>query len=109
MINIREDTIFLCGVDGARLKLVQGKYSLYYRCEKYEVANRTVEDGSPCMNRISLKDQDTLFEKLEEMQENGKLTEGESGNYMHLLYEIKKIDEDYLEVYVINKYKVKLD
>lgn len=108
MVDIREDTIFLCGVDGKMFALTSGKYSFYYRCENYELSNRKMGENKPCMNRLSLKDQEILFKKLEEMQSSGTLVEGTSGRIINLAFEIKKIEEHYLEVYVINTYKIPL-
>lgn len=104
MIDIRNDTIFLCGVDGKRLELTNGKHSLYYRCPCYRRENR--EDDDVCMNRISLKDQESLFNELEQLQKNNCLFYGQGGRAGHLAYEIKDAEKDYLAVYVLNTYKI---
>jgi hypothetical protein len=108
MRDIREDAIFFCGVDGARFFLTKGKYSLYYRCPKYELKNRE-GDEVVCMNRLSIDDQELLFSELEDLDDEDKIKEGLTGQIRHLLYEIVDVNEDYIKVYVINKNKIKLD
>lgn len=107
-MNIKEDTVFRCGIDGKPFKLVLGKHSLYYRCPNYELAERGA-GNKVCMNRMSLKDVNMLCDELEKMQKENRLAVGEGGKRIHLLYEIEEIDEDYLSVYVINTHKIKIE
>lgn len=107
MRNIKEETIICCGVDGDMLRLCPGKYSLYYRCPRYEFKNRN-RDEKVCMNRLSLSDAEIIYSVLEDMEDEGRLKAGESGRIMHLAYEIAEVNEMYIKVYVINHKKVKL-
>lgn len=103
-INIREDTVFLCGADGKRLHLVNGRHSLYYRCPNYERENRK-PDEDVCMNRMSLLEQERMFHELEKVKDSGCLKPEKRGRVMGFVYEIYEMDERYLSVYVINKNK----
>lgn len=107
MRDVREDAIFFCGVDGARFMLTRGKYSMYYRCPKYELKNR-VGDEQVCMNRLSLDDEQLLYSELEDLDDEGKIQEGVVGKVRHLMYSIDEVNESYIKVYVINKNKIKL-
>lgn len=107
MRDVRADAIFFCGVDGARLMLTRGKYSMYYRCPKYELKNR-VGDETVCMNRLSLDDEELLYSELEDLDDEDNIKEGISGKIRHLMYQVAEVNSSYIKVYVINKNKVKL-
>ena len=108
MDDIRENTIIKCGIDGKMLKLVNGKYSLYYRCPDYEFSERGT-GKNVCMNRLSFKDRDIIYSELENLNTAGRLVVGAKGKKMHLAYEIAEIDTDYIAVYVINTLKIKIN
>lgn len=103
----KDDIIFRCGICGKPFKLVNGKYSLYYRCPNYELIERGA-GKKPCMNRMSLKDEDILFEELRKMNDSGKLEPGNGSRKINLVYKIHEKEDDYLSVYVINTFKIKL-
>ena len=107
MRDIRNETILLCGVDGARFKLVDGKYSTYYRCPKYELVHR-INDEKVCMNRLSLDDAKLIYSELEEMEEDGSLKAGNGGRIYHLQYKIAQITEHFITVFVVNMKKIKI-
>ena len=86
---------FFCGVDGDRLMLTKGKYSLYYRCPRYELKNRKGDEGV-CMNRLSIDDQELMFSELENLDDDDEIVKGVTGQIRHLLYEIADVNEDYL-------------
>lgn len=46
---------YYCGIDGKRMQLSEGKYTLYWRCPKYEEQNRDPGEKS-CQNRLSWKE-----------------------------------------------------
>lgn len=107
-MDIKENTIFKCGIDGKQFSLVNGKYSLYYRCPNYEFSERG-PGKKVCMNRLSLKDIDILYEELKKMKDENRLKIGEKGKRLYLMYEIEDINEDFISVYVINTQKIKID
>lgn len=106
MRNLKEDTIFCCGIDGKPFKLVPGKYSLYYRCPNYEFKERG-PGKKPCMNRISLKDEEILLEELDKMRLEHRIKTGEGGKRLNLKYEITEVNDIYIMVNVINTFKIK--
>lgn len=108
MRDIKNQTILCCGVDGENFKLVPGKYSIYYRCPKYELVNR-VENEKVCTNCISLNDAQLIYAELEMLAGKGELKVGSFGRKLHLSYEIFEVTEDYIKVLVINLKKIKLD
>lgn len=106
MENLKQIINIYCGVDGERLKLVKGKYSIYYRCPKYEKDNRD-EYESVCTNNISLKDKQYICSIIQEKYNQGLLRENYEHNYMHIRFRIVSINKNEIKVLVINKKKIK--
>lgn len=106
MQNIRKNLIFFCGIDGCRFNLTSGRYSLYYRCPRYESIHRKNTEKA-CMNRLSPTDLEILYSIFEEYIESNSLTTGLHDNYLHLEYKVTDINEFYIKVFVINKRFVK--
>ena len=82
-----------CGRCGAHMKLVPGKYSYYYRCEKYEFQHR-VADDKVCTNRISIRSCHFIEEKIKRVLNDDDTTEEFS-------FFLDK-DKEYYEVHVDN-------
>ena len=71
----------------------------------YELANRTSE--RVCMNRMSLMDAENIYTELQKMEDEKRLKEGVIKKIRHLQIRIDKITPIYVQVSVINRYKVK--
>ena len=63
--------LYRCGRCGAQMRLVPGKYSFYYRCEKYDFAYRSMEDRV-CTNRISLRQCSRIEDRIAAWQKQDR-------------------------------------
>ena len=75
MDDLKRKIQFYCRDCGCRLKLCPGRYSLYYRCPKYEYQFRE-ENEKVCMNRLSLMEAEKLYQNAEAMQLRHSLQNG---------------------------------
>ena len=101
MRNFRKQTIFLCAFDGAYMGLTKGKYNLYLKCEKYYLKNRNYGEKA-CVNYMSLKDQNNLYEELAWLEEEGQLKKGAEGTVNSIHYEIADINDKIIKVKIYN-------
>lgn len=101
MRNFRKQAIFLCALDNAYMGLTKGKYSLYLKCEKYYLKNRNYGEKA-CINYMSLKDQNNLYEELAWLEEEGQLQKGTEGIVDSIHYEISEINDKIIKVKIRN-------
>lgn len=99
--DFRKQVIFYCAHDNAYMGLVQGKYGIYYRCEKYFFQKR--EPGERvCTNYLSLDGQDHLYEELSRLEEKDLLKKGAKGVVDSVYYEIAEINDELIKVKIHN-------
>lgn len=101
MRDFRKQTIFLCAFDNAYMGLTKGKYNLYLKCEKYYLKNRNYGEKA-CINYMSLKDQNNLYEELAWLEEEGQLKKGTEGTVDSIHYEISDINDKIIKVKIRN-------
>lgn len=87
--DLRNTTVLYCGKCGAKLELIPGKYSLYYRCMRYDRKNRA-EGEKSCPVKISLTDAELLYTELENLEFDGDLQNGVKGRVGNVNYTVRE-------------------
>lgn len=108
MINIKNNIEYLCKYHNCTFKLVKGKYSLYYRCPKYEFQYRKPGE-KVCTNSVSLKVLDQIGDEIEKLYNDGLLRVGYCGKYRNIKYKVQVVSRNYIEVLIINMDKKRED
>lgn len=106
MPDITKITGFYCSRCNVRLKLVKGKYSIYYRCPKYELKHREYGD-TVCTNSISIQKAYKINEILQKKYDDGDLHIGISGKVEFIKYEVVSIATEEIKVKIKNLQKLR--
>ena len=101
--SFKRNILFFCKDCGCQFQLVQGRFSVFYRCPKYYVENREM-DEPVCNNRMTIYEAHDICSELFMQTKNGNLKKGLQWIHKNSEIEVLSIVEPYIMISVKNNY-----